>query len=275
MSKKQKGNPAQETTEQEVTPVEQAPETQEVQVEAAEIQQASEPVVETPEPAAEPVVAPVVEEPVAEAPKETAAPAAQPKDLGTQDQSTQLAAPVQPAAPAKTAPKAEVKKDDTVAEGEAYLDNIRVKGTEVQKRMLAAVETFAERLRPKMEVDAIKGVEYQVEFLDHMLWVLGKEDYEEFRKGWNVLLVYFHLYHGVNTASNYTALSEFSTTRFMHAWTKGELKANAYRNLITLLRATRDPETRKHSIMTIDLAKVGAELFGETELNNLKRFYGV
>lgn len=246
MSKKQKPN--QQETQEVKEPVAEQPQAEEV------VEQ--EPVVETQEPVAEVQDAP---EPIPEPSVETPA----------------APAPVQ-AAPVEVAPVTEAPKVVTeVSEAEAYLDNIRTKGTEVQKRMLAAIETFADRLRPKVEIDPVKGSGYQVEFLEHLLWLLGKEDFEEFRKGWNVLLVYFNLYHGVNTASNYTALSEFSTTRFLHAWTKGEIKSNAYRRLITLLRATRDPATRKHSIMTIDLGKVGEDLFTEVELNNLKRFYGV
>lgn len=160
------------------------------------------------------------------------------------------------------------------SEEEVYLDKIRVSGTVEQKRMLAAVETFVGQMKPRVEIEPSKGVVYQAEFLEHLLWLL-KKDYELFRSGWNVLLIYFSLYHGVNSARSYTALSEFSTTRFLFAWTKGLDKCNCYRNLITLLRATRNKETRKHDIKTINLAFIGPNVLGENELNNLKQFYGV
>ena len=160
------------------------------------------------------------------------------------------------------------------SEEELYLDKIRESGTIEQKRILAAVETFAEKMKPRVEIEPIKGAAIQVEFLDHLLWIL-KKDYETFRAAWNVLLVYFSLYHGTNNARNYTALSEFSTTRFLFAWTKGIDKCNCYRNLITLLRATRNKDTRKHDIKTINLAFVGPNVLGEDELNNLKQFYQV
>ena len=161
-----------------------------------------------------------------------------------------------------------------LSEEEAYLNKIRESGTPEQKRMLAAVETFAANMKPRVEIEATKGASYQVEFLDHLLWIL-KKDYEVFRGAWNVLLVYFNLYHGVNSARSYTALSEFSTTRFLFAWTKGVDKCNCYRNLITLLRATRNKDTRKHDIKTINIAFVGPNVLTEVEMNNLKQFYGV
>ena len=185
------------------------------------------------------------------------------------EQATTAAPVVQSAAPV-----VEVQTPSDKTEEELYLDKVRESGTDVQKRMLAAVETFASKMKPRVEIDPSKGVTFQVEFLDHMLWLL-KKDYETFRSGWNVLLVYFGLYHGVNSARNYTALSEFSTTRFLFAWTKGVDKCNCYRNLITLLRATRNKDTRKHDIKTINLAFIGPNVLGEEELNNLKQFYQV
>ena len=160
------------------------------------------------------------------------------------------------------------------SEEEQYLDKIRISGTVEQKRMLAAIETFVDRMKPRVEIEPSKGVVYQAEFLDHLLWLL-KKDYESFRGGWNVLLIYFSLYHGINSARSYTALSEFSTTRFLFAWTKGLDKCNCYRNLITLLRATRHKETRKHDIKTINLEFIGPNVLTEVELNNLKQFYQV
>lgn len=218
---------------------------------AAEQSSSEEPGNEEPEvpavPAVEEAKAPVVQEPVSPAAQ---APAQEPE---------------QAAAPAA---------DRKLTEEEAYLDDIRVNGTVEQKRMLAAVETFAQQLKPKMAIDPEKGAKYQHEFLKHLLWILEKE-YEAFRGGWNVLLVYFFVYHGTNSVQSYTALSEFSTTRFMHSWTKGQDACNAYRNLITLLRATRKKETRKHDIKTINLQLIAPNVLSEKAINNLKQFYSV
>lgn len=161
-----------------------------------------------------------------------------------------------------------------LTEEEQYLEKIRVEGTVEQKRMLAAIETFVQNLRPKTVIEPDKGVRYQYEFLQHLLWILEK-DYDVFRAGWNVLLVYFGLNHGRSTPSEYTALSEYSTTRFLFAWNKGEERCNAYRNLITLLRATRNKDTRKHDIKTIMIDKIAPDVISQKAVDNLKKFYAV
>ena len=161
-----------------------------------------------------------------------------------------------------------------LSEEEQYLEKIRTDGTVEQKRMLAAIETFVQNLRPKTVIDPDKGVRFQYEFLQHLLWILEK-DYDAFRAGWNVLLVYFSLHHGRSTPSDYTALSEYSTTRFLFAWNKGEERCNAYRNLITLLRATRNKETRKHDIKTIMIDKIAPDVITQKAVDNLKKFYAV
>lgn len=277
--------------------------TEEVKTETTDPVQETTEVAETPvvETAVDPVVETAAEENTAEVVTQT-----DPVDLGVQDASiseaqpavnitaempqeadpvadgsleklmetVSTAAPVVVAAPVVEVAAAAPASTSDKSEEELYLDKVRESGTIEQKRMLAALETFVAQMKPRVEIEPSKGVIFQAEFLEHLLWLL-KKDYEAFRGGWNVLLVYFSLYHGVNSARSYTALSEFSTTRFLFAWTKGVDKCNCYRNLITLLRATRNKDTRKHDIKTINLAFVGPNVIGEDELNNLKQFYGV
>lgn len=174
----------------------------------------------------------------------------------------------------QTEPATSTEAPRELSEEEQYLEKIRVDGTVEQKRMLAAIETFVQNLRPKTVIDPDKGVRFQYEFLQHLLWILEK-DYDAFRAGWNVLLVYFSLHHGRSTPSDYTALSEYSTTRFLFAWNKGEERCNAYRNLITLLRATRNKDTRKHDIKTIMIDKIAPDVITQKAVDNLKKFYAV
>lgn len=176
--------------------------------------------------------------------------------------------------PVKAEPATSTEAPRELTEEEQYLEKIRVEGTVEQKRMLAAIETFVQNLRPKTVIEPDKGVRYQYEFLQHLLWILEK-DYDVFRAGWNVLLVYFGLHHGRSTPSEYTALSEYSTTRFLFAWNKGEERCNAYRNLITLLRATRNKDTRKHDIKTIMIDKIAPDVISQKAVDNLKKFYAV
>lgn len=160
------------------------------------------------------------------------------------------------------------------SEEEAYLEDVRENGTEVQKRILAAVETFAEKLKPRSPITPSECSKCQYEFLGHLSWAM-KKDYEDFRKAWNVILVYFFVNHGTSNSRDYTALSEFSTNRYLSAWTKGAESCMVYANLITLLRATRNAKTRKHDIRTIDLNKVGAGYLSPEQIENLKKFYNV
>lgn len=192
---------------------------------------------------------------------------------------TELAAEVKPIPAAPTpvvteAPAPTPQEEPVLSEEEAYLKKVKDSGTEAQKRILAAVETFQQALDPKRPAtpEAISAAQH--EFLQHLLWILKKE-YEVFRGAWNALLVHFSVYHGVSTPSNYSALTEYSTDRYLYAWTKGEHTATTYRNLITVLRATRNKERRQHDIKTIVLEKVGPEVLNEHMLSNLKKFYGV
>lgn len=157
----------------------------------------------------------------------------------------------------------------------AYIEEVRSNGTVIQKRILAAIETYCSQMVPRSIIKAADCSSYQHEFLQHLLWLLEK-DFTEFRKGWNLLLVYFAAHHGeANTPVSYTPLSEYSTNRHLNAWSKGEERLEAYKNLVTLLRATRDVETRKHDIKTIALHKVGPTVLSEEALTNLKKFYEV
>lgn len=246
--------------------------------ESDQVAQPEVPVVETPvsdevpqdqtEASEQPVEEPQVEAPVeapavVEAPVETPAPVEVP-----------VAKPAAKPVFETVQKKKQIDGTKQKSEEELYLDNIRENGTMEQKRILIAVEDFASRMVPKADINPAKGAGIQQEFLEHLLWALRK-DYEIFRGCWNVLLVYFALYHGVNSVRNYTALSEYSTMRFLFAWTKGADKCSTYGNLITLLRATRHKDTRKHDIKTISLDKIGVNVFGEKEINNLKQFYEV
>lgn len=212
---------------------------------------------------------------------EAAAPVADPlpgvKDESTPVQAPEAAAPVAPTpveTPVPEAPKPVVFSGPEESEEKKYLDKIRLDGTEEQKRMLAAIETFTDRMKPRVELDPDKCTSYQHEFLRHLLWAVEK-DYEVFRSCWSVLLVYFAEHHGNPTAATYTALSEYSTHRYLHNWKKGEDQERAYRGLMTLLRVTRFKDTRKHNVKSIDLGKVAPNVLSEKGLANLKKFYGV
>ena len=159
-----------------------------------------------------------------------------------------------------------------LSEEEAYLEKIKATGTEAQQRMLAAIENFALRLRPKAAITPEDCNKAQYELLRHLMWLL-KKDYDTFRGGWNALLIYFSVNHGLPTPVEYSALSEYSTFRYLSSWARTQEECNLYVNLVTVLRATRNRATRKHDIKMISIDKVGVGLLGDKEVSNLKQFY--
>ncbi len=173
------------------------------------------------------------------------------------------------------APAAEPEQQrDALNENQAYLENVRISGTDVQKDALAAIEQFCSVMKPRSMISADQANAAQRDFLDFMTVLLRKREYEDFRKGWATLLVYFAEYHGDRpTASDYSALSEYSTSRHIDNWKKHE-QAAAFCNLISLLRGTRRVETRKADAKRFLLDKISNEVIGANGLSHLQRFYG-
>lgn len=209
-------------------------------------------------------------------------------DQGTSDQAEQPEQPVLEVKPEPT-PEPQVPvvqavviqdtsaSTEELSEAQAYLNGIREKGTDAQKRILTAIEAFCDRTRPRMPIKEGDGFKAQNDLLNHMLWALDQEP-SEFDKAWSTLLIYFLEHHdfagGRNSPSGYTALSEYRATAFREEWTDHD-RLTAYTNLITVLRTTRNPKTRKHDIKTVVLDKVSPEVINGKRLENLQRFYGV
>lgn len=164
----------------------------------------------------------------------------------------------------------EVEKD--MSEEAAYLAKIRVSGTEDQKKILAAIELYCERFRPRAPVNGSEGVKWQYEFLLHALKLINSE-YDVFKSGWNVLLVFFKENHGRSSVSNTSPISDGPASRFGPYWERGEETWAAYKNIFELLRSTRDPATRKMNVKNIVLERLGPGLITEDGLRNLRRFY--
>ena len=170
--------------------------------------------------------------------------------------------------------EAPVKKSakEEVSENLEYLEKVRVSGDPIQKIVLTSIEAFCETMKPRAPLSEEAAIAAERGLLDLVLLVLRK-DYEEFRKGWSTLLVYFDAHHGDRpTANNYSALSEYSTSRYLDRWTDSE-RAEAYVNLVTLLRATRKLSTRKQDAKRVILDKIAPSILTERMLDNIKRFY--
>lgn len=246
-------------------PTSEVTETPEVQApEAPQVQEAASPVPDAP------VSESVNETQTAEAQAEEVAPPLKAPEVAV----TETQAPEVVTLAPEVVEEADPKKPVVMTEEEAYLAKIEEEGTTEQKRILAALQTFAQRMNPRCP--ALEGVinDAQVELLGHLQWALNK-DYDVFRQLWNVVLVYFAVHHGKPTRSDYSAISEYSTNRFLHSWSKGEEKCEAYKNLLTLIRMTRHSSTRKHDVKAIKLDKVGPNVITQKQLENLQKFYQV
>ena len=170
------------------------------------------------------------------------------------------------------APEDATGVEEDMTEEAAYLAKIRVSGTEGQKKILAAIELYCERFRPRAPVTGTEGVKWQYEFLLHALKLINSE-YDVFKAGWNVLLVFFKENHGRSSVSNTSPISDGPASRFGPYWERGEETWAAYKNIFELLRSTRDPATRKMNVKNIVLERLGPGLITEDGLRNLRRFY--
>ena len=190
---------------------------------------------------------------------------------GVKDESVEQKADPEPD-PAPVTETAEEESKVDMTEEAAYLAKVRASGTEGQKKILAAIELYCERFRPRAPVTGEQGVKWQYEFLLHALKLINSE-YDVFKAGWNVLLVFFKEHHGRSSVSNTSPISDGPASRFGPYWERGDETWAAYKNIFELLRATRDPATRKMNVKNIVMERVGPGLITEDGLRNLRRFY--
>lgn len=276
MSESQQGQQEQqgENPELDVTEAADQAEAPEAQLQEAPEAAPVAPGAEEAEAAEVPAEPAAVEEVPAEA---EAAPVAQPEEPAAPE------APVEPVAPAPevdsavqpAAPEAaeSVQAEETeVSEELQYIEEVRRSGTDLQKIALNSIEAFCASMKPRVPMTAAQANTAQRDLLSLLLLVLRK-DYEDFRKAWSLLLVYFAAHHGDRpTATNYTALSEYSTGRYIDDWADVE-RAEAFVDLTTLLRVTRKIATRKDDVKRIRLDKVASGILSDRAKDNLQRFY--
>lgn len=162
-----------------------------------------------------------------------------------------------------------------VSENQAYLDDAAANGIQAQKIAIASLNNFCERFQPRVPMNPDQAVRWHKEFYQDLLYILSL-DFEEFKKAWATILIYFAEHHGDNpTQKNYTPLSEYSTSRYTDQWHKeGDHKViSTYTNLIQLARRTRSKALRQAMPGTIQLDKVGPQVLTEKQVQNLKDFY--
>lgn len=176
-------------------------------------------------------------------------------------------APKQPE-PAQPAPQSTGDADAD------FLAGVRLTGTPLQKSIIAALDLFCDRMAPRKPITEEAAIRAQGDLLGWFDRILNAP-IGEFKQAWAVVLLYFKVNHGnANSPSSYTALSEYRSASFLDKWAD-EDRSIAFVDLMTLARATRVVETRKHDIKRIALDRVAPGFLDEEKLNKLKNFYGV
>lgn len=204
------------------------------------------------------------EEALAAEPAKEAAPPAAPEPPVVQESIK----PVVKAAAPKPQPDQDVKE----VEIDQYLYKAEHEGTPEQKRIIQALKVFSEKMIPRTSLDPAVAFSAQWELLGHLRSLLEK-DYEDFRKGWNALLIYFHRHRGVDSSSEYSPLSRINTDRYLDYWKRDDSTRELYTRLLTLVRMTANPETRQKDIRNIVIERVGEGILSDRALTNLKSFY--
>lgn len=163
-----------------------------------------------------------------------------------------------------------------------FLDRVRQSGTDIQKRALASIEKLTGMIRPKSVIEPSVFVQEQREFLRSLLWAM-ELPFEDFKSAWNVFQKYFQAYHDVdgiygrNTPKEYTALSEYRLYQTNALQWKNRLpEYEAFKQITTVLRATRNPETRKQEAKLTNFdGLIDGRYITEVHVNNLKQYYDV
>lgn len=220
------------------------------------------------------------EETTSEAASEGNAESTEPESTGDQETQVTEVTPVQtieldqPQVAAIQVTKSKVTLDH-VSENQAYLTDAAENGIQAQKIIIASLNNFCDRFLPRVPLNPEQAVRWHKEFYQDLLYILSL-DFEEFKKAWATILIYFAEHHGDNpTQKNYTALSEYSTSRYTDQWHReGDHKTiSTYTNLIQLIRRTRSKALRQAMPGTIQLDKVGPQALTEKQVQNLKDFY--
>ena len=156
---------------------------------------------------------------------------------------------------------------------QAYLKKIEESGSTFDKNVLQSVKALYEALTPRRPITDQSGASAQDLFLRWVEAILSKP-IEEARSAWNILLVFFDLYHGdKNSPSSYTSLSEYRAADFASGWNGQHERYVAYVSVIGLLRATRKVEGRKAAFKEFLIEKLGESVFTEDQRSKVKRIY--
>lgn len=211
--------------------------------------------VETPAPAAAPVIVnatPTVIE---------AAPVATPS-LTTQFTATSVVVEVQ-------APTVETKGPVALTEFEAFIEKIRTEGTVSQKNLLVSFENYMTQLAPGKVIEPNAGARAQYTFWKVLFNVIENSPQEEFKRQWNIVLAFFNN-HSKETNQIFHPRKVF---RFFEFWINGDDELNAYQRILNLIQLTADPAERESGLKRVDVSRALESTFTEVGRARLLGFY--
>lgn len=156
---------------------------------------------------------------------------------------------------------------------ESQIEKFRQSGTEEQKRLVRALDSFVETTFPfekdgytlrKITDDA--GVTAQHQLFQALYHVIERSPEEEFKKLWNIALAYFANYKE-------TVFNGKWVYRWAYAWSWGEEKLDLLQRLVNLMMLTCDPNTRRNELRKVDLVRTVEIVLSEEGKNRLIAFY--
>ena len=182
-------------------------------------------------------------------------------------------APVTPIQPAPKAPSPQPAVQTTQVQPVAiplldYIAQLKVAGTQEEKNLIIAIETYMSYMNPGVPVKGDKGTKYQYALWKTISHILDQAPRGEFNKLWNLLLGYFNFYkEGV--------FNDRYIFRFAEcwSWTQDELKG--MNSIFNLLKLTADPATRSTGLTQVNMEKSLSVGISEEGRSRITSFYSV
>lgn len=173
-----------------------------------------------------------------------------------------------------TAPKVEVeivKPKPIGGSFESRIADLKANGSDIQKTVIATMEKYVDEMAPGKPISYEAGAKMQYALWKMIENVLLRLPREEFNPPWNLILLYFQKYGGMNDV-----LGPRYVFRFSSSWNYGEVSLRNFEDTINLLHVTADPNKRTRALRTeIDLRLTFGDPYPQEASQRLSAFYGV
>lgn len=179
------------------------------------------------------------------------------------------AAPVVQTAAAMQTVTTETKAAILVDDFEAALNEIRQTGTVMQKVIVDFFDRYLNIMEPKKRISDSDMFREQMAMWTMFNTILDHSKDEEFDRLWHMLTAIF----GRRDVEG-SALHDTAIFRGTWMWPEGDRRLQALTNVITLVKATHQQETRAKNLKYIDMEKILTGAFTDRARTRLLKFYG-